>query len=88
MNEFVAIVRVKPSTLGGPIPSFSRAVQACRAALSGVLDASFDAVAHSLEFRFDRTRASVADIVRCLEDHGLTVTAVAQMKVDARIQVA
>jgi hypothetical protein len=88
MNEFVAILRVKTSNTDGPIPSFSRAVQACQAALPGVLEASFDAAAHSLEFRFDRTKASVADIVRCLEDSGLSVTAVAQTKADSRIHAA
>lgn len=105
MDEFVAIVRIRPPTspppptasggsssegdgAEGALPSLSSAIGACHSRVVGVLDGKFDAARHALEFRFDRARSSVADIVRCLEDHGFTVTAVAQSKAEAQVQAA
>jgi hypothetical protein len=70
------------------LPSVAAAAHACRSVIGGVSEAVVDTGGHALQLRFDRARASVADIVRFLEDFGLTVTAVAQTKVDAGMQVA
>ena len=97
MNEYVAIIHLdRPETRsagydrgrGEWAAAVALAANACYDILSGITETSFDAVAGSLMVRFDRARATVADLVRCLEDHGLTITGVAQSPTDTGAFVA
>jgi hypothetical protein len=88
MDEYVALVRIRPATDSATLPGMAAAATACRTGMAGVSHALVDSGQHSLHVRFDRGRASIADIVRFIEDLGLTVTAVAQSKADARLHAA
>lgn len=88
MNEYVAVVRFRPSAHPETLPGLAAAARACRQAISGVVDAVADPATPALQVRFDRARVTVADIVRCLEDQGLSVSAVAQCRVDAGVKAA
>ncbi len=88
MDEYVAVVRLMPSTRPERLSSLTSAARSCRQAITGVFDAVVDPTAGALQIRFDRARTTVADIVRCLEDQGLNVAAVAQCRADSGVQAA
>jgi hypothetical protein len=78
MGEYVALLRIGDVTRAASSAPIAAAARACRQDVAGVRDAAFDSPSGALLVRFDRGLASVADIVRCLEDHGLTIVGVAQ----------
>lgn len=87
MNDYVAVVHVTdtppatrcwPTEGAGPGVSLAAAIQDCRTGLAGITETSFEPECGALTIRFDRDRVNVADIVRFLEDRGVTVVGVAQ----------
>lgn len=88
MNEYVAVVRLIPPAHADALPGLAAAARACRQAISGVIEAVVDPTSQAVQVRFDRARVTVADIVRCVEDSGQRVAAVAQCRAEAGVQAA
>lgn len=84
MSEHVVVIHLDRCEGSGP---GGRAIQsnaaaaaagACSGLVCGIQGTSIDTVTGDLLVRFDRARSTVADIVRCLEDHGVAISGVSQ----------
>mgnify|MGYP000278569135 CR=1 FL=1 len=98
MNDYVAVFHVDGSS-GGCFRGVGsgRGEQASAVAIAtgavydflpGISDTSFDPAAGALMVRFDRAAATVADIMRCLEDHGLRISSVSQTRAETGVHMA
>ncbi|HYE01678.1 MAG TPA: hypothetical protein VD963_00445 [Phycisphaerales bacterium] len=77
MNQYVAVLRL---AAGSARRSVVSSLCGLLEGLGGVECVDFDLGGHCLLVWFDRSRVTLADLVRTLEDHGVPVTGVAQSR--------
>lgn len=86
MDRHLGVIRLGlgAAAVGSPgLPTIGdvlKAVGACLHDILGVETYSVDPVGQTVAVRFDRTRISMPDLVRLLEDVGLPVAGVSQLR--------